>query len=452
MNRTQKLKYLKRHAFTGIILLAGILALHTQVCAAQDMADNAALQYWKAAGVMLQPTEEAQFSSYEFINKELPNLAPNALAANPDALLNLLKETPMLNALQNGAAEEVCVFPIYRKGNPRPELSHLKSLFQVTQRALACAKAYEFAGNPVGAAEIYVSLLKTIQDLDQDHTIYSCLAGANMLQLVLNDLVGFISRGQPADAFIPLTNCFRDSPEFIFHPSNALREERERYANWLSANPDLTVKKLERLYGKTKFKPAAERLMTLDATTKKKKLEEWLEGYRRWMLDLSRALNMPYKQGMKRLKELDARKTRMRKDKKGGPNPLILLLTPTTTELYQRILLAEAQFDMADILCMAGLYKAEVGEWPRTLNELHPLSYRTMPTDPFIDEPFYYRVFHGAPLIITRIPKWMARTRQYSNRLSLSERRQKDKQRTAHVISRYKKEQAEEIKKPVPLK
>jgi len=450
MNKIKR-EYIGLHVFVGIVLTAG-LALHAQVCSAQDMADNAALQYWKAAGVMLHPTKESQFATYEFINTVLPELAPNTLAANTDALLQLLNEKAMLNALQNGASKNVCVFPIYREGNPRPELSHLKSMFQVTERALASAKAYEFAGNPVGSANIYVSLLKMIQHLDQDHTIYSCLAGASMLQLVLNDLVGFVSRGQPADAFIPLTNFFRDSPEFIFHPSSALREERAQYANWLSANPELAVKKLEKLYGNTKSKPAVERLMTLDMATKQKRLNEWLEGYRRWMLDLSHTLDMPYKQGMKRLRELDTRKAKMKKDRKGGPNPLILLLTPTASELYQRILLAEAQFDMADILCMVGSYKAEVGEWPKTLNELHPLIYRTMPTDPFTDEPFYYRISHGAPLIITRIPKWMARTKKYSNRLSLSERREKDKRRTAYAISHYKEKMAKEMKQPVPMK
>lgn len=420
---------------------------------AQDLTDNAALYYWKAIGAMRKPLTAAQFETLTYIRNDFAALPPRVLVTDPDMLRWLLSEQPMLAALADGARITACVFPIARPDSPSLDLQHLPEMRNLTQRALAAAKAYEFAGNPVDAGNIYANLLRMILHLSYDKTLYSDAAAAELLQLVVRDLEGFIARDQPRDAFDELLRCFDDARESILRPSLALREERVRYTDWLLANPAQADRRLDPLYGAARSKPAVERLMTLDPKRKEARLREWLTGYGRWMDELADAFDQPYRRGMAKIRELDAQRLRLARDPTAGDNPLIPLLGPDSPALYQKLLLAEAQFDMADILCLAAAYRAETRNWPDTLDDIRALlRFRHIAQDPFSGGDFSYRLVRGSPVLITRVPKWMASDKTLLYDFNIGRRIEHDRKLAENAIKQLQRRIQSDVNRPVPMR
>lgn len=418
---------------------------------AQNLSDNAALAYWKAAAVTLLPSTDNQIKLMEQIDGELSELPPRVLSVQPDALRWLLSEQRMLAALAEGARQAPCAFNIYEGMKPAPDVTHLPVLRDLTRQTLVVAKAYEYVDNPEGAGQIYANLLKLVQHLDQDRTLYSCAAAQELLQTILRGLEGFVSRSPSAAAFTALSRLFRDAPENILHPAEALEEERIRYTEWLLEDPALVINRLSQLYSDAKTQPAAARLVTLDEEDQQRRLRLWLDEYRYWIADAAAAFELPYREGIVQLQEMDRAREAMRKDPTGGDNPLIpLLVPPDLAKLYQRLLLAEAQFDMAEILCLAGQFRSQTGVWPERLADIQPLGYRVIPIDPFSTRPFFYKLSHGLPVIITKIPRWMTRE-GYVYELDLYTRQRHDKSIADRAIDLYREENKNATAQPVPM-
>jgi len=430
----------------GLILLCAM-----QAAPAQDIAKNAAMYYWKSIGLMQSPATPDQLEVIEFIENELPALPPRVLAPYPEALRALVSGRPMLAALEQASEYGPCAFGVYDNGGISPDLLHLPRMRDLTRRALATAKAYEFVDNQAGAGEIYANLLIMVQHLDQDHTLYSCAAAGELMQIILGNLEGFISRQPSLAVFNKLSRVFREAPERILHPADALREERLRYTDWLLTDPDVAMDRLSALYGNREIKPAVDKLITLDNPDKERKLRLWLNEYRDWMNQLAEAFEEPYAEGVPVIQRLDAQRADILKDETGGDNPLIPLLVPECTELYQRLLLAEAHFDMADLLCLVGEYRAETQSWPDRLSDLTPMGFRVMPKDPFTGKWFYYKLSRGWPVLIVRIPKWMASRKQFLYEIDLRSRRADDDQLGERTIKEIQKRRVRELSESVPM-
>lgn len=432
--------------------LVALAPLTTPPAHAADLADNAALHYWKAVASMRPAGSAEQLRQLEFIAGDLRNLPPRVFVNEPEALRWLLGEKTMLAALSDGAYQAVCAFAVYKPGGVVPDLNHLPALKSLTMHALACAKAYEFADNGPGAASIHANLLRMILHLDQDRTPYSCVAAGELLQLVLRDLEGFVSREQSLQSYESLNRFFRDAPETLLHPGAALRDERVRYTDWLLADPSSAINKLETLYGAARSKPAVERLMALDAKGREQRLREWLKDYGRWVEELAAAAEMPFDRGLPRIQRLDARRVKMAQDAAGGDNPLIPLLVPEFETLYQRFLLAEAQFDVADLLCLIATFRAETGSWPDSLAELRPLlGYRNLPRDPFSSREFYYKNARRGPVLIIRVPRRMADGDQHFYEVDIGRRKEKDDTVAEAAAKQIRRQYGDELNRPVPM-
>ncbi len=439
----------RARALSAAILLVGAAV----PAVAQDITANAALHYWKAIALMRRPGTPAQLQTIQFVHNDFVALPPRVLVADPEALRLLLSEQPMLAALADGARMTACAFSIARPENVSLDVSHLPELRDVAQRALASAKAYEYAGNPAGAGAIYANLLRLILHLSYDKTLYSDSAAAELLQMVVHDLEGFVARDQPREAYDALLACFDEAREFILRPGAALREDRLRYTDWLLARPAQADQRLDVLYGTARSKPGVERLMTLDAPRKEARLREWLKGYDQWVDELADALELPYRRGIARVQELDDRRRRQLRDPTGGDNPMIPLLIPETAELYQKLLLAEAQFDMADILCLAGAYRAETRKWPESLDVIRALlRFRHLPQDPFSGQDFAYRLSKGLPVLIVRVPKWMAAKKTFLYEINIGKRVEEDRRSAEEAIKKMQRKLVGERAQPVPLR
>ncbi len=419
---------------------------------AQDMADNAALHYLKACAAILEPATAAQFEWVRFIDEELPELPPRVFVVQPEALRWLAAEQTMLAALSDGAATTACAFPLYRGDSPFPDRAHHVLLRRLTQRALAAAKAYEYTGNVRGAGSIYADLLRMIQHLAAERTIYACMAATELTQSVAGELEGFVSRDQPPEAYTDLLPVFEDAREQVFRPSAALREEAARVSAWLLAKPAEAETRLEPLYGDARTRPAVERLLTLDAAAKEARLREWVKGYVAWMEGLAAAADKPYRDAVARIEKLDEQRKRMLRDPSVS-NPLIPLLVPEFAPLYQRALLGEAQFDVSDLLCLMGAYHAETRVWPESAFVLSPmLRFRAPGKDPFAGQPFYGRLSGGLPRITIQVPRWMARDPKYYYEFALADRLERDRRRGEAYVREWQKKQLREAAQAVPLR
>lgn len=433
-------------AAAGALLLAAAAGAQ-----APDPLQNGALFHWKALAVMQSPQSREEVDLVSFMDRELDPLPPRAFAYKPDALRWLLNERPMLAALNDGARRTVCVFSSRTLGEATLDLSHVARLRQLALRALAAAKAYEYVDNAPGAARIYADLLRLARQLDQDNNLTSGLLGAELLQKLLWELEGFFSRVQPGDAVVVLTREFKDGRAPVFHPGNYLRDEAQRYGDWLLADPRRMLERLGRLYGNAASRPAVEQLVTLEESKKIQRLRAWVEDYRKRMKAVADAVDLPFAEGMPRVRGLDALKTAAQRDRSGKQNPLISLLVPEATPIYERFLLAEGHFDAVDVLCQAALFRADSGEWPARIEEIGQFCHRELPKDPFSGEKFFYELSRGYPEVSLRIPKKMA-SREILYSVSLAHRRAEDEERLKVLVKNAAQETRESVNTPVPLR
>jgi hypothetical protein len=412
-----------------------------------DCSQNAAIYYWKAAALIQAPTTREELEYARKADILLADVSPAIFAAQPEMLQWLLNTGPMLPALRQARACAICEFPIRTGSEPFLDLSHLPRLRALTRRALAAAKAYEFVDNAPGAAAIYVDLLKLVQHLDQDRNLISGFVAAELLQRDLSDLESFFGRNPSAEALAPLMDYFNRLPPLVFHPGDYLRDEARRYGDWLLESAGRPEERLSRLYRNAKSKPAIEKLMTLDPQTKQQRLKGWVDDYRQQMDALAAAVDLPFAPGLTRIRQLDEQRESVQADASApGDNPLVPLLVPTATEMFQRFLLAEAQFDMLHILCAAAAYRAKTGSWPGDMNTISRYTQQVMPKDPFSGDKFYYKLEHGMPVLITRVPKRMMSREQYSYFLGIDQRRKTDIERTMNAVR-----DTREFRKPVPI-
>ena len=441
----------------AVILLIFVILISSADSRAEppfaDSSQNAAIYYWKAAALIQAPTTRDELEYAGKADVLLADVSPAIFAAQSEMLQWLLNTGPMLPALHQAQACAICEFPIRASSEPFLDLSHLPCLRALTRRALAMAKAYEFVDNAPGAAAIYVDLLKLVQHLDQDRNLISGFVAAELLQRNLSELESFFGRNLSAETVAPLKDYFNALPSPVFHPGNYLRDEARRYGDWLLGNTACPEERLSRLYRNAKSKPAVEKLMTLDSQKKQQRLRGWVDDYRKRMNALAAAVELPFTSGLPRIRQLDEQKEAVQADAPApGENPLVPLLVPTAAEMYQRFLLAEAQFDMLHILCAAAVYRADTGSWPGDIDTISRYARRAMPRDPFSGDKFYYKLEHGMPVLITRVPKRMMSQEGYSYVLGLDQRRKTDEERTMNALRGIREKTIREMREPVPMK
>lgn len=417
-----------------------------------DLMQNAALYYWKAAGIMQAPATPEEFALLSFVEKDLPALPPRIFATRPDALRWLLNERPMINALDQGARHPACAFPIYVEGEAALDLGHLPKIRAMARRALAVAKAFEYADNAEGAAIVYANLLRLVQHLDQDESITSGLAAADILQEVAAQLQGYLARGQRTQAVSVLARFFAASPETIFHPADYLRFEARRYGSWLLSYSDRAEERLTRLYGNTAYRPGVEVLLSLSAPEREDRLRGWVTDYQHRIRSITEAMEQPYAAGISQIRELDQQKTAMRAGGTPDANPLIPLLVPTANSLYQRFLLAEAQFDAVDVLCAAALFRAETGAWPDDLPAISALTQRVFAQDPFSGDDLFYKLGGDMPTMTIRVPKWMASQPNYLYTLNLSRQLKDEGNRLEDLLRKIREDKQQRAEEAVKAK
>lgn len=448
-------KPILRTGIAAILLGGNILIPPGDAWAETPLADcsqNAALYYWKAASLIQTPTTRDELEYAGKADVLLADVSPAIFAAQPEMLQWLLNAGPMLPALRQARSCAICEFPIHTSSVPFLDLSHLPRLRALTHRAQAMAKAYEFVDNTPGAAAIYVDLLKLVQHLDQDRNLISGFVATELLQLNLSDLESFFSRNPSAEAVAPLTEYFNALPSPVFHPGNYLRDEVRRYGDWLLADPVRPEARLNRLYRNAKSKPAVEKLMTLDPQKKKERLQGWVDDYRKRMAALAEAVDLPFASGLPRIRQLDRQKETLQASTLApGGNPLVPLLVPTAAEMYERFLLAEAQFDMLQILCAAAAYRADMGSWPPNIDAINRHARRLMPKDPFSGDKFYYRIERGMPVIITRVPKRMLSQKKYSYLLGIHQRLRIDEENTMNAAKDIRDLAVRKANESVPM-
>ena len=436
-----KLHPVLRLAVVWLLILTALL--RPMDAAAQTpnagLAQNAALHYLKAAALLDAPRTELELATQDFISTELPLLPPNVFAAHPEALRALLRDRPSLMALNNGARQTLCVFPV-KTDSATPDLTHLPPLRSMAYRALMLAKAYEYVDNPQGAAGVYVDIFRLVEHLDQDRNVTSGLLAGDLIQLTLSELEGFLSREQPADALSLLTRYFDKSPRRVLRLPTYLRDDSEQNASWLLGRGDRPEERVARLYGNVRSKPAVDKLVTLDKARKEQRLREWVEEYQGRMEAMAVAAEQPFATGIKKMAGMDAERTAMEKDRTGGKNPLIPLLMPQGVDLYQLFLLAEAQYDAASILSYAAAARAANKKWPDRIDDITLFAHHAMPTDVFSGKDFYYHIDRGEPELIIRIPKKMSLQPEYLYNMNFARRLKNDGAHGAEAIQRLQEE------------
>lgn len=412
-----------------------------------DCSINAAYFYWKALALAQSPTTPEEIELAHFQESKYARLAPAVFAARLDALRWLLNEKQALRALDVGCRHPVCAFAIYQPDDPSLDLSHLRPMQALARKTLVTAKAYESVENAEGSAILYADVLRMICHLDQDRNLSSGLAGATLTQNALSELEGFFSRNQKSGALIHLTRYFAKAPARIFHPGDYLRDESQRYSRWLTVDPDTAEKRLGQLYGDSNVRPAMDRLMTLNKEAKAQRIRAWVDEYRYIMGELAKAVDLPYAEGLPRVQELDAKKKMPPEALRVLPseNPLVPLLVPAMEATYEHFLLAEAQFDMMDILSAAALYRGQAGLWPGNLDEISRFIRRPLPKDPFSGEDFYYKLSRGTPILITRVPKRIAADGESLYEVNLSRRLKNDEANLKNAIKEIEIERRNEL-------
>jgi hypothetical protein len=390
---------------------------------------------------MRQPRTPEELQIVKFVDADLDDLPPRLFSLRPVIAQWLLQERPVVAALTTAATMPYCDFQVHTGGNPFPDLEHLPEMQRLTERALATAKAYEYAENQQGTAGIYYGLFQLVENLDQDRNLTSGLRAADLLQSVFYELEGFLSRDPSENAMDILADFFRDIERPVFHLGDYILQEGQRLGRWLMEDPLLAERRLARLYGRAAKRPAIDKLVTLSPQRKERRLQDWVMEYESWMIRLADAMQQPYDKAHDLLEDLTREKEKLKaKEDAPGVNPLIPLLVPSLDEVYDRFMLAEAQFSMARILTMAGLYRARNGRWPIDLQEIETVTIRPLPDDPFNDKSFYYKLVKLRPRIITRVPRWLARNDGYIYLADLARRRKQDERRFADAYKIYREQ------------
>jgi hypothetical protein len=437
-------------AMLGLLIPAGPLPA-AQPPKLPEPTENAALYYWKAVGLMQQPQTRDQLDLAQFADGTLRELPPQVFIVRPDVLRWLLNERSVFAALNQASQFKTCAFTLHAPGTPGLDVSHLPRLRALVRRVLGATKACEYADNREGAAIVYADLLTLVRNLDQDRNFTSGFAAAEMLQEIVLSLEGFISREPPVAVADMLAGYFKSAASPVFNPAAYLLEEARANSAWLLAEPERAEEKLSRLYGNASQRPAVEQLMSLDGVRKEQRLRGWAQEYVVRMKDMAEAMQMPFGSATTRLRELDAEREAMRRSPNGGDNPLVPLLVPALSLTYQRFLLAEAQFDMAEILACAAAFRQGTGTWPGAIAEINLFMKRPMAQDPFTGEDFYFRLARDMPAVAARIPKSLAAVPGLLYRIELAPRRKVDLDRATAAIRAIEEARQKSVLDAVPM-
>ncbi|MGD9873854.1 MAG: hypothetical protein AB7T27_06245 [Kiritimatiellia bacterium] len=409
----------------GWALLA--LVFLASMAGAQPLNENAALYYWEALALMRQPASAEEFPIIDFIRNDLPLLPPSILTAQTGAAQLLMGERAMVAALARAGRCSRCEFAVRTPSDPFPALDHLNPMRALADRALAVAKAYEFGQNSEGAAAIYRDLLVLVRNLDKDGTMRSGFAAADLLQQILLDLEGFLSREPDRPAVAILADYFLQAERPLFHPGDYLRAESLSFRQWILKDPRQIEQKLIKLYGGAAESGAVVQLMSLDTPRKVIRMGNWVMDYEAWMLRLAKECEEPYERGIGSLRWSDSEKLRMIKEQSGpNGNPLFALAIPSMAPAYERFLAAEGQFSMATIMTAALLYLHDFGRWPVSLDEISVVARGPLPLDPFSGEDFFYKTSRLLPRVMMRAPKSMIDAGNIMFRMDVKARRESD--------------------------
>ena len=417
-----------------VALLAFSHILPAEEAGVTASAPNAAVDYWKAVSFMRTARAPEDLTALAYVETEMVPLPPTVFRFKSKVARWLLEDSASLAALSEGSRAEVCDFNVRSPDRTSLDLSHLAAIRALTHRVLQVAKAYQYVENPEGAADIYVSLLGMATHLDQDENFASALLAAEIIQQTLVELEGFLTRKPSPAAVSVLTRYFAEAPPQVFHMGDYLRASAAHYANWLSAPPERLEQNLKALYGNAKDTPVLDLLGTLDSQSREEHLTNWVEDYRARMTALASAADKPYQIGLYALLDLDKEKAAVkRKRPLADANPLVSLLVPTMSQTYERLLLAEAQFGMADVLCAAALYRAELKKWPKDIGAAGKFVGRQFRRDPFSGQVVQYALQKKLPVLGIRAPKWIDKQEDLVNRLDLADRLKWDERLTDEV-------------------
>jgi hypothetical protein len=394
---------------------------------------------------MREPVDEVDLELLTFINIQLPDLPPAIFGAKPEAGRWLLGEQRFVEALASGAARDRCFFRIAQPGTPSLDLAHLPAMGHVLSRGLATAKAYEYAENVRGAAAIYTYLLKLIRHIEQDQNLTSGLANAELLEAMMIDMEGFLSREPPVEATDLLARYFRENAGPVMNTGDLLRAEGRRLARWLLEGQGTIEQRLSMLYRRRTQQYAVERIMTLKPAEQKERLREWVLEYEAHMIRLAEAVELPYREALPKIRAMDAQRDELQKGElPRGANPLIPILVPVVEKMHERFLLARAQYDMMALLSYAAHYRAQAGRWPVNLEEVAEAAGSKLPEDPYIGDAYYYKLVHIRPRIIARVPKWIAKT-DHPYKMDVSRRRNVDQEVYEQAAEQIAFERSNEI-------
>lgn len=392
-----------------------------------DSFDNAALDYWRAAALMQPPLNKEEFDHVGFVEVTLTALPPKIFSARPSMSRWLLQERPMLSALNSGGKKPHCLFDPPTE-HPLVEDHFSLCIRPLTLRALAAAKAAEFVENERLAATVYVDLFRLIDHLDEDLTWAHATSGMNILHRLIFDLEGFCGREPPDRALAILSAYFATLERPRFPMAFYMRQESLRHAQWLRMDVRTAPEKLKTLYGDAPLKPAVDKLETLEREEQKTRLDTWINEYRELCDKLAVAMEQPYERALPVLEKADERIAKLAEDPAAsGVNPLLPLLVKPLADLYERMLLAEAQWTMADIAVASASYKDFTKAWPASLEELERFAARRFAPDPFSDKPFLYALHKGQPRISCRAPREMVRRQDLITTLDFYDRSESDR-------------------------
>jgi hypothetical protein len=189
-----------------------------------------------------------------------------------------------------------------------------------------------------------------------------------------------------------------------------------------------------------------ERIMTLPPEQQEERLREWVLGYEARMIRLAEIVEQPYGEALPAIRRLDEEKEKLQEGElPRGANPLIPILVPTMEKLYQRFLLAEAQYDILGILSAGALYRAQAGRWPVNTEELAEVTTMSIPHDPFTGDEYYYKLIQVRPRIAARAPKWLARETDHAYQVDITRRRNEDQARYEEAAKRMRAARAQQI-------
>lgn len=409
-------------------LLASLLAASGQ----QHMSDAEAL-YWRAAALMPRAYTPAQLETQRFIDQELLNLPIQVFNLRPDAGEWLLASKPAFDQVDMALAISSPDLNMGTAERPRRDL--YPYLERLTRHLMASAKARAYILEPDTAARRYAQALGIALVLSDLPDLDAKVLSANLIQELCQALEGALPTLETPSQIAMLSEAFITRKHPAIQLGNALRKEQVDYTRWLMEQPEQTATKLSMLYGQSETRPALDALDAMPAIRRPAVMREWMKAYWNQMDDLREAVSLPYTQGLSQIKKLDALRAKMEKNPE--LNPMIPLLTPEIQRLYERIMLTEAQLNAAEFLVTAAAFKHDKGRWPFSSLELSDYSPHKLPSDPYTGMALYYKLKHGAPRIIIRVPKWIASSPNLFYEYNFYERGREDEKRLKEAGKRW---------------